>query len=54
MYSAVLKSIFAVNSYLRKKIQEAETQSEESEDYQGNDFRVSDVSDVDEPCEETV
>ena len=54
VYSAVLKSIFAMNSYLRKKIQEAETQSEESEDYQDSDFHVSDVSDVDEPCEETV
>ena len=37
-----------------KKIQEAETQSEESEDYQDSDFHVSDVSDVDGPCEETV
>ena len=46
--------IFVINSYLRKKIQEAETQSEESEDYQDSDFHVSDVSDVDEPCEETV
>ena len=37
-----------------KKIQQAETQSEESEDYQDSDFHVSDISDVDEPCEETV
>ena len=37
-----------------KKIQEAEKQAEESEDYQDSDFHVSDVSDVDEPCEETV
>ena len=43
-----------MNSYLRKNIQEAETQSEESEDYQDSDFHVSDVSDLDEPCEETV
>ena len=38
----------------KKKIREAETQSEENKDYQGSDFHVSDVSGVDELCEETV
>ena len=43
-----------MNSYLGKKIQGAETQSEENEDYQDSYFHLSDVSDVDEPCEDTV
>ena len=42
------------NEQPSEKKQQAETQSEESEDYQDSDFHVSDISDVDETCEETV
>ena len=42
------------NEQPSEKKQQAETQSEESEHYQDSDFHVSDISDVDEPCEETV
>ena len=47
--------IVICNEHLsEKKIQEAETKSEETEDNQVSYFHVSDISDVDEPCEETV